>query len=67
MKHHECANVVGPDVGMLWYCRHCEQALIGKCDVTIDRPLLEYVVHGVLPEDMWEVQRVERTLPFLHW
>ena len=41
VMHHECTNVVGPDIGMPWYCRHCEQAPSRKCNIMVDRPLLE--------------------------
>ena len=54
-------------VGLLWYCAACNQALADVQDVTYDVALLKFIVHGLLPEGLYEPARVEHAAHFLHW
>ena len=55
------------EVGLPWYCAACDRALADVQDVTRDVALLKFVVHGVLPEELYEAARVEHAARFLHW
>ena len=55
------------EVGLPWYCAACNRALADVRDVTRDVALLKFIVHGVLPEGLYEAARVEHAARFLHW
>ena len=54
------------EVALPWYCAACDWALADVQDFTRDVALLKFIVHGVLPEGLYEAARVEHAARFLY-
>ena len=67
VTYEHCIVRAADEVGLPWYCAACNWALATVRDVTCDVALLKLVVHGMLPEGLYEAARVEHAARFLHW